>query len=207
MKKGLQEADAELPGRLKSAAKNIRNLKCRFEICTQTPVDTGASSWSKSGKSWICTYCRLIGDKPNPSHPDNNPPGPGLLTTMAGWTPVSHEPLATLNEWVEKLWAAVAGSQYCSWEKASTTTQQASSRQQAIQSLGIATLIYGQRFKFRFEDNLHGELVWHGAAVGSVFEILQGNFKPTVASTHAGQLEQEGPLVCFSGSYSCIHFS
>ena len=64
-------------------------------------------------------------------------------------------------------------------------------RDQAIQSIGIATLNYGYRFKFRFFDNECGELLFHGAVVGSVFDILRGNFRPRVTWTLERELRDK----------------
>ena len=78
---------------------------------------------------------------------------------------------------------------------------------QGIQSLGISTLHYGYRFKFRFEDNGRGELLFHGTSVGSALYILRENFRPRVTITKAPELLRKygcvPPLVWFSRLYSC----
>jgi len=78
---------------------------------------------------------------------------------------------------------------------------------QGIQSLGISTLNYGYRFKFRFQDNERGELLYHGAAVGAALDILRGNFRPRVTATLQAEFLREygcvPPLVWFSRLYSC----
>ena len=78
---------------------------------------------------------------------------------------------------------------------------------QGIQFLGISTLNYGYRFKFRFQDNGRGELLYHGAAVGSALDILRSNFRPRVTETCEAELLRKygcvPPLVWFSRRYSC----
>ena len=123
------------------------------------------------------------------------------LPEISDWTPTSHVPLKTLDEWISQLHLAVADSRLCSWPRVMKPADQ------GIQSLGIATLNYGYRFKFRFQDNGCGELLYHGAAVGSVMEILRANFRPRRTETlQADLLKQYGcvpPLVWFSRVYSC----
>ena len=78
---------------------------------------------------------------------------------------------------------------------------------QGIQSLGISTLNYGYRFKFRFHDNGRGELLYHGAAVGKALDIIRGNFRPRVTATLQAELLRKygcvPPLVWFSRLYPC----
>ena len=77
------------------------------------------------------------------------------------WTAPSHVPLETLDyHWIPQLHQAVADSRLCSWPREMKPADE------GIQSLGISTLNYGYRFKFRFQDDGRGELLYHGAAVG-----------------------------------------
>ena len=113
----------------------------------------------------------------------------------------SHVPLETLDGWISQLHLAVAESRVCSWARDMKPAEQ------GIHSLGISTLNYGYRFKFRFQDNECGELLYHGAAVGGVMDILRNNFRPRRTETREGFLWQNygcvPPLVWFSRNYSC----
>ena len=123
------------------------------------------------------------------------------LLDSSDWSAASHVPLETMDKWIRELHKAVDASPLCSWPRVMKPTDQ------GIQSLGIATLNYGYRFKFRFQDNECGDLLFHGAPVGSVFEILRGNFRPRRTGTlQAELLASYGcvpPLVWFSALYSC----
>ena len=123
------------------------------------------------------------------------------LPRILDWTATSHVPLKTLDDWISQLHLAVADSRLCSWPRVMKPAEQ------GIQSLGIATLNYGYRFKFRFQDNGCGELLYHGAPVGSVMDILRVNFRPRRTQTlQADLLRKYGcvpPLVWFSRVYSC----
>ena len=116
-------------------------------------------------------------------------------------TAASHVPLKTLDDWIEQLHLAVAESPLCSWPRVMKPADQ------GIQSLGISTLHYGYRFKFRFKDNRRGELLFHGTSVGSALYILRENFRPRVTITKAPELLRKygcvPPLVWFSREYSC----
>ena len=119
------------------------------------------------------------------------------------WTATSHVPPPRLDDWVKEFHETVAASPLCSWPEDPVMKP----TEQGIQALGIATLNYGYRFKFRFQDNECGELLYHGAAVGSVMDILRNNFRPRRTETREGFLLQNygcvPPLVWFSRNYSC----
>jgi hypothetical protein len=120
----------------------------------------------------------------------------GELPCDRSWTAEPHAPLETLDQWIEELHKAVDASPLCSWPRAMK------GKDQAIQSIGVATLNYGYRFKFRFSDDECGDLFYHGAAVGSVFDILRENFRPRRTVTLEGDLLRKfgcvPPLVWFS---------
>jgi len=113
-----------------------------------------------------------------------------------------------MDEWVAALHEAVKVSPVCSWEPGMTPSVQ------GIHSLGLCTLSYGYRFKFRFQDRADRAeseellpLFYHGTRVGSVFEILRNNFRPRVCETGEEALKKAygcvPPMVWFSQKYSC----
>ena len=89
----------------------------------------------------------------------------------------AHVPLETMDDWIRELHMAVKCSRLCSWDRIMKP------RDQGIQSIGLATLNYGYKFKFRFHDDQRGDLLYHGTSVGNVFQIIRGNFRPRRTAT------------------------
>ena len=88
-------------------------------------------------------------------------------------------------------------------------------KDECIQAIGIATLRYGYKFKFRFYDPYggdgdvpdehngeKGQLCFHGAPVGSVLAIMRDGFRPSRNATGDAKLLSKfgvlPPLVWFS---------
>ena len=109
-----------------------------------------------------------------------------------------HVPLKTVDEWVAQLHKAVEASNLCAWRV------KPKGKDECIQAIGIATLRYGYKFKFRFNDPYRGngdvpaehvsetgQLCFNGAPVGSVLHILRNGFKPSNNSTGEDKLKSK----------------
>ena len=115
------------------------------------------------------------------------------------WIFPDESAVSSVDAWVNSFHAAVAKSALASWVMKDP--------EKGVQSIGLATLDYGYRFKFRFEDDGEGELMYHGTKPCNVLGIIRQGFIPTVTQTLSRNLQDAygvvPPLVWFSRKYSC----